>query len=281
MLREYGGKDRVFAIPSAWNQFALYPLHRWGLHFLALLPSDYTMDQLKFRRLFYEGKLKGLPMYSYDLKSATDLFPISLQVDMLEYLFDRKFAKLWKSTIRAGLWSWTLGEGSKSVNVRYTNQPMGAYSSWVVFALSHHLTVWCAGYRIGYSFEKTITLYGICGDDIIIMDQLLAESYKALLEEVKIEISWHKSIVPEDSEFHTCSFGGEFLARLYWKDLEFSRLPVMLLLTKCDPLFWAEYLMRVIRYDTAISGAKSEEIDRLTTSLLRTFGVARDRKSVV
>ena len=51
VLRETGGKLRVFAIPSAYTQLALYPLHKCLFELLSILPSDFTHDQLEFRRL--------------------------------------------------------------------------------------------------------------------------------------------------------------------------------------------------------------------------------------
>lgn len=61
VLRETGGKLRVFAIPSAYTQLALYPLHKCLFELLSILPSDFTHDQLEFRRLLFSGKWDGYP----------------------------------------------------------------------------------------------------------------------------------------------------------------------------------------------------------------------------
>jgi len=48
-------------------------------------------------------------------------------------------------------------------------QPMGAYSSWPVFALSHHLIVQIAGQRAG--FPVPYSNYMLLGDDIVLGDE--------------------------------------------------------------------------------------------------------------
>lgn len=59
LLREYGGKQRVFAIPSASVQIVLYPIHDRIFELFGSLPSDYTMDQNRFRRDMIYGKFQG------------------------------------------------------------------------------------------------------------------------------------------------------------------------------------------------------------------------------
>jgi len=56
LLREYGGKNRCFAIPSSFCQFALYPIHLYMFKILRTLPSDFTHDQQEFRRQLYAGR---------------------------------------------------------------------------------------------------------------------------------------------------------------------------------------------------------------------------------
>jgi hypothetical protein len=47
-----------------------------------------------------------------------------------------------------------------------TGQPMGAFSSWPMFALSHHLVVQLAAYRA--SHKLPFTNYMLLGDDIVL-----------------------------------------------------------------------------------------------------------------
>jgi hypothetical protein len=56
ILREYGGKIRCFAIPSALSQMALYPIHKQIFKLFRSLSSDYTFNQNLFRIHLYSGK---------------------------------------------------------------------------------------------------------------------------------------------------------------------------------------------------------------------------------
>lgn len=70
---------------------------------------------------------------------------------------------------------------------------MGLYGSWALLALSHHFLVRLAGHRCGV---RTRGLYAVLGDDIVIADKRLADSYGNLLSELGIEITVLKSVVP-------------------------------------------------------------------------------------
>lgn len=61
-------------------------------------------------------------------------------------------------------------------SVRYSvGQPMGFYSSWAVFALTHHAFVEFAAHRKGY---KSFRDYSLLGDDIVIWNRDVALEYK-------------------------------------------------------------------------------------------------------
>lgn len=77
---------------------------------------------------------------------------------------------------------------------------MGAYSSWAVFALTHHIIVRVAALKCGKSpyFEA----YALLGDDIVIGDDDVAREYKAIMANLGVEISDSKSHVsPRYYEF--------------------------------------------------------------------------------
>jgi hypothetical protein len=154
VLREYGGKNRCFAIPSSWCQLSLFSLHSVLFKFLESLPSDFTHNQNRFRVLLQTGYYGSNPYsHCYDLSSATDCFPIEIQVEALNFLFlqlkpkggrpdlqDISFGQVWEDSIKRGPWSYKKGDGSIHV-AKYTGQPMGAFSSWAVFSVCHHLIV--------------------------------------------------------------------------------------------------------------------------------------------
>ncbi|OMP12970.1 RNA-dependent RNA polymerase, mitoviral [Corchorus olitorius] len=58
-------------------------------------------------------------------------------------------------------------------------QPLGYYSSWPLFALSHHLVVWVAAEQAypGKRFDK----YAVLGDDVIIADDRVNDAYSRLI----------------------------------------------------------------------------------------------------
>jgi len=120
------------------------------------------------------------PFYSFDLTSATDRFPISFQREVLGMLIGERPARAWERILVSLPFyvPWT----REYVKYR-AGQPMGAYTSWVIFALCHHLVVRVAGYHIHkhYNFDQ----YFILGDDIVIWgDEKVAKEYNRLMSVV-------------------------------------------------------------------------------------------------
>lgn len=85
---EAAGKVRVFAIVDAWTQSLLSPLHKALFSILRNIPQDGTFNQLKPIKVLFE---KGhTHFFSYDLSAATDRLPITLQVQVLSYLYNNE-----------------------------------------------------------------------------------------------------------------------------------------------------------------------------------------------
>lgn len=85
-----------------------------------------------------------------------------------------------------------------SATVQYTvGQPMGAYSSWAAFALTHHLVVAWAAYLCGHALG--FNQYILLGDDIVIKNDKVANKYKALMARWGVDISPHKTHVSKDT----------------------------------------------------------------------------------
>lgn len=78
------GKSRPFAIFDYISQMALTSLHDNIFKILKGIPQDSTFDQnAGFRSILYGG----YDFYaSFDLKAATDRFPLSFQKRVLEHL---------------------------------------------------------------------------------------------------------------------------------------------------------------------------------------------------
>lgn len=67
-----GGKGRIFAIGNYVNQRLLKPVHDWCMIVLRSLPTDGTFNQRKP----LDNLVGNRYCYSFDLKSATDRWPL-------------------------------------------------------------------------------------------------------------------------------------------------------------------------------------------------------------
>lgn len=199
-------KARIICIFDYFSQTALKGLHDWALIQLKKIPSDRTFTQ-------DPRNLKGSgPYYSIDLTAATDRFPIVIQELLLENLTGTLYARSWTSILtKCQVYvPWT------DTTVTYNcGQPMGAYSSWAIFSLSHHLIVQYAAFRLGKTnFENYILL----GDDIVISDEDVALEYMRLLKVMDVGIS--------DSKTHISDNCYEFAKRWIYKGVEISPIPL-------------------------------------------------------
>jgi len=183
---EAAGKVRVFAIVDQITQWLLKPLHDYLFEFLRRNKQDCTFNHAK--GVEYLKALPGDYYLSLDLKSATDRIPIGIYTFILTRLFDEEYANGWTRLLVERDYMF-LGE-----KYRYgTGQPMGAYSSWAMLAVAHHYLVAVAAQRVGWGGQLRFTSYQVLGDDIVIADRAVGESYKALLTELSIPFSPAKS----------------------------------------------------------------------------------------
>nr|UPW42055.1 MAG: putative RNA dependent RNA polymerase [Heilongjiang mito-like virus 8] len=205
------GKSRPFAIFEYFSQAGLTPMHDCLYYLLNGFKWDCTFDQNKgFQDLLFGD----YGFYaSFDLTSATDRFPLWLEEGILEYVLDSKAkAKAW-THIMTG-YPFRLPNG-KSVQFS-VGQPLGAKSSWAAFSLAHHFVVHYA-YILSGSKEKE-PLYRLLGDDIVIMDPLLAQSYQDVIQSLGVEISKTKSHISTDLF--------EFAKRFGYKGTEITPYPI-------------------------------------------------------
>jgi hypothetical protein len=221
---EPAGKARVFAMVDYWTQVALKPLHTWIFGVLREIPQDGTFDQLKpVKRL-----LKVVPMdqkiYSFDLSAATDRLPVLLQGLLLWQIFGRHLASTWKALLCGR--SYYLGAnhvraaglGNKGLYLRYAvGQPMGAFSSWAMLALTHHAMVQFAAYRAGV--KGWFGLYAVLGDDVVIAHDGVARAYQEFCKEIQLGIGIAKSLVARGKTL-------EFAKKFFFRGELVSGLPV-------------------------------------------------------
>nr|QJX15643.1 putative RNA-dependent RNA polymerase [Pea associated mitovirus 1] len=196
-------KSRIIAILDYWTQSALKPLHDRIFSILKGIKEDYTFNQQGVGKVLRQG-----PYYSLDLSSATDRFPLDFQKIVVENLVSKEYSEAWSRLLvdREFYVPWT-----NSFAKYNCGQPMGAYSSWSVFTLSHHILVRIAALMVGL---PQFNQYAILGDDIVIANALVAEKYKSIIKDLGVDIS--------DSKSHISNTKYEFAKRWYDNSVEFT-----------------------------------------------------------
>jgi len=125
----------VFAMTDAFTQWVLFPLHEAILRTVSLWSQDGTFDQVApVRALLRRKDVKGL--WSFDLSAATDRLPVQFQKIVLGPVLGLHGAESWGDILTKRDYY------LKGRPVQYAvGQPMGAYSSWALLALTHHSLV--------------------------------------------------------------------------------------------------------------------------------------------
>lgn len=129
--------------------------------------------------------------------------------EVMCHMFDRSFAPgVVNSALGANIFDVPFVKKKRSSVSFVTGQPLGYYSSWPLFALTHHFVVWWCAQQVhpGRRFDK----YAVLGDDVIICDDLVAEKYKEVLDFLEAKISVHKSLI---SHSGTGEFSKRFRVR--------------------------------------------------------------------
>lgn len=183
-------KPRTVAILDYWSQTCLRPLHFFLFGVLRKIPQDVTFDQGSF---VSKVNLWGPTRYfSFDLKDATDRFPISFIATVLGGAFTREWVQCWVHIMTGYPFSSSEGELSYGAG-----NPMGAYSSWASFAIAHHYVMYDACAELGVSWSSA--RYVILGDDVLVGDPDLARAYKARIESLGVVISVEKTLVSDET----------------------------------------------------------------------------------
>lgn len=202
VIKDPEGKSRIIAIMDYYTQVILKDIHEQVFKMLEKLPCDRTFTQDPV--VNFPG-----PYHSLDLKSATDRFPLAFQMRVVKEFFSDDISKNWATLLTE--YGFTV-PWLKDTQIKYeVGQPMGAYSSWAIFALSHHIVVQYAADLIG---EFPTRNYILLGDDIVIGGDKLANSYRKCMLDLGVEISIGKTHRGLDSY--------EFAKRWFHKGVEVS-----------------------------------------------------------
>eukprot|EP01023_Acetabularia_acetabulum_P049658 TRINITY_DN530_c1_g1_i1.p1 TRINITY_DN530_c1_g1~~TRINITY_DN530_c1_g1_i1.p1 ORF type:complete len:482 (-),score=12.87 TRINITY_DN530_c1_g1_i1:43-1488(-) len=167
-LQHASCKTRTVAIIDYFSQLALRPWHKLAfrlLRYFTDLGVDSTFDHaIGFNSVLYWTSI-GRKTFSFDLSLATDFYPVDIQEVVVSVLTDPSFATLWRSVmVERDFYVKEL-----DLFVRYNcGQPMGAFSSWPTFALSHHILIQFLAFRCGYKLP--FLGYRLVGDDMTVTD---------------------------------------------------------------------------------------------------------------
>lgn len=200
-------KARVIAIGDYFSQLSMEGLSKQLFSILKRIPED---------RTFTQDPTIGIPIeghhyHSLDLTAATDRFPIKQQRDILAEMLGPSYADSWKHMMISQ--PFALPNGN---TLKYTvGQPMGMRSSWVVFTLSHHMIVQYAAKLAGVNPDNN---YILLGDDIVIINDDIAQKYEFLMEQLGVGISRAKTHVSKDTY--------EFAKRWLQNGIEITGFPV-------------------------------------------------------
>lgn len=199
-LQEQGGKLRSVASPHLVHQLALRPLGDAIYKLVRSLPWDCTFDQSKPFSVLQQHLARGLTIHSVDLSSATDYFPLGIQLVVLRALFgDLPDIRLFEDISRS---SWRCQEKLVSPFMRWNRgQPLGLYPSFGCFTLSHGLLLW---FLNGCCHNDD---FFVVGDDVVILKEDLHDTYIKVLDEMGCPYSRDKSI----SSNELCEFAGKIV----------------------------------------------------------------------
>jgi len=177
-----------------------------------------------------------------------------------------------------------LKEGDDWLPVRYAvGQPMGAYSSFAMLALTHHVIVQVAAKRAGYS--DWFTNYALLGDDIVIGDIKVGVYYYEIMHTtLGVDINVSKSL---ESDIGVL----EFAKRLYRDGEDLTPLSPKVLLLSIRNIFHlpdlildmvtksfevnSSSLLALTRRPRLLNGASGYNVYKAVWSCFSPFGVIK------
>lgn len=229
-VKDPEAKLRIIAISDYYTQLYLKPIHDCILQLLSKLECDRTFTQSPF----HAWQDNGEGFHSLDLSSATDRFPIDLQERLLSFIWNKGLSISWLKILQNREFCINTSEAIANFNqavenenflkenlltVRYNcGQPMGTYSSWAVFTLTHHFIIYYCARLNGF---KSFNQYIILGDDVVIKNDNIAKTYVDVMTGLGVEISIAKTHVSS----HTYEFAKRWI-RPYEVVKEITGIPL-------------------------------------------------------
>jgi hypothetical protein len=189
-VKDPEAKLRIIAISDYYTQLYLKPIH--NIILFILKNSFKECDRTFTQDPWHNWDINDESFWSLDLSSATDRFPIDLQRRLLVRIFNEKFAHSWHYLLSNRKFMTPMGDIVKYL----TGQPMGTYSSWAVFTLTHHLLVHYCAWLEGF---EDFNQYILLGDDIVIKNDKVAKRYIRVITSLGVEVSLNKTHVSKDT----------------------------------------------------------------------------------
>lgn len=183
--QEYGHKCRFFASPHLWLQQALEPLKKGLFQILREVPWDGTHDQGIADEAIRTNLAAGRTVHCFDLSDATNVFPLELQRTVVRSVLrkaDLCYMDLF-DVIAELPWKF---EGKPLYFKR--GQALGLGPSFAMFALTHGLLL--KALNKGNHDDK----FFVIGDDVVILDDSLAEAYEKALKDLDLPFSPLKTL---------------------------------------------------------------------------------------
>lgn len=192
------GKTRTIAVIDYYSQRALRPLHRGLMAILQSLVSDGTFSHNNVGEYAKQKTKEQSFIYCADLTAFTDRFPSIIQ----RYLL----FELLKGREKLATAFWTLlaerqftVAWSKDIITYNCGQPMGAYGSWPLCTLAHHLVVEYCARDIKHIKDQ----YRMIGDDLIITNEVVARRYQEVIEALGVSINLNKTVISPKNDIHS------------------------------------------------------------------------------
>jgi hypothetical protein len=188
-IQEPGGKLRSVASPFRLLQEALRPFGDKLYQAARKMPWDCTHDQSAAFDPIRLSLKQGKPVYSVDLSSATDFFPLEIQAECIRSIVGPSNSNLVDLWVELSRGTWFLPDKS---TIRWSRgQPLGMYPSFAAFTITHGMLLKSLLNR-RWNGE-----FFVVGDDVTILDDELASKYFRTLDEIGCPYSTDKTLQSE------------------------------------------------------------------------------------
>jgi len=182
-LQEPGYKLRAIASPYRIYQCALEPLASAIYDIVKVLPWDCTKDQTLAIPYVQQHLSRSNTVHSIDLSGATDYFPLEMQSTALRTIYgDLIDIELFEEVSRM---PWKSEHGEITWK---TGQPLGLRPSFASFTMTHGLLLYHLNDR------RHDNEFFVVGDDVVILNDQLADRYRSWLENNRCPFSPEKSL---------------------------------------------------------------------------------------